>query len=71
MAKSKLPPGFGGSPDYGPRGAEWILFWLGILVVFLVMGAGMRENNILLIAIGVVLALAFAAKVKVWYTPRK
>ena len=48
-----------------------VLFYVGIAVVFLVTAAGMRENNILLIAIGVVLALMLAKKIKVWYTPRK
>ena len=67
----KLPSGFGRPQDYGPKGGQAVLFYVGIAVVFLVTGAGMRENNILLIAIGVVLALMLARKVKVWYTPRK
>ena len=47
-----------------------MLFWVGVIVCFVVIGAGMREDNVLLIAIGVVLALLFARQVKEWYTPR-
>jgi hypothetical protein len=72
MAKSpKLPSGFGRPHDYGPKGGQAVLFYLGIMVVFIVTAAGMRENNVFLIAIGVVLALMLARKIKVWYTPRK
>lgn len=71
MPKSpKLPSGFGRPHDYGPKGGQAVLFYLGIFAVFLVTAAGMRENNILLIAIGVILALMLARKIKVWYTPR-
>jgi hypothetical protein len=67
---SKLPPGFG-QHDYGPKGiGQQVLFWVGVIVCFVVIGAGMREDNVLLIAIGVVLALLFARQVKEWYTPR-
>jgi len=67
---SKLPPGLRQSHDYGPKGGQNVVFWLGIILVFTVLGAGMRTNNVLLIAIGVVLALVFARQVKDWYTPR-
>lgn len=69
MAKRQLPPGFG-QHDYGPKGGDIIVFWIGVITVFSVIGAGMRTNNVILIAIGVVLALAFARRVKTWYTPR-
>lgn len=69
MAKRQLPPGFG-DHDFGPKGSDAVLFWIGVIVIFSVIGAGMRTDNIILIAIGVVLALAFARQIKVWYTPR-
>lgn len=69
--RPKLPMGLRNSHEYGPKGGQHVIFWLGIIMVFGVVGAGMRDNNVLLIAIGVVLALMFARQVKVWYTPRK
>lgn len=68
--RSKLPMGFGNSQKYGPQGGEHVAFWVGVIAIFLIIGAGMRNDNILLIAVGVVLALLFARQIKVWYTPR-
>jgi hypothetical protein len=64
-----LPPGHR-KPEYGPQGGQRVVFWVGVILVFVVLGAGMRDDNVLLIAIGVVLALLFARQVKDWYTPR-
>jgi hypothetical protein len=71
MKSPKLPSGFGQPQKYGPKGGQAVLFYLGIFAVFVITGYGMRENNIFVIAIGVVLALLFARKVKDWYTPRQ
>ncbi|WP_026909379.1 hypothetical protein [Patulibacter minatonensis] len=71
MKAPKLPSGFGRPHDYGPKGGQAVLFYLGVMVVFLVTGYGMRENNVIVIAIGIVLALMLAKKVKVWYTPKE